>query len=221
VSNTKIIGFVAKLAEKTGTTGRGKPWVLYSCKIEKPDGTEYPDWYSFGFEKPKFAEGDYIEFDAVQDGKYWKFVEGSGKKPKNAPARAAKQQPSPAAGGKTGFAGRGGFTPRAEDPVRQRQIVEQHSQEMAARLLDTLLANKALPLSKADTKAGEALRYAEIIAAWKKLTVEAAQDIITGRLLASIADAGAVDGEQTDGDASVAEETEAVEETEAEADDGF
>jgi hypothetical protein len=64
----------------------------------------------------------------------------------------------------------------------------QHSQSVAAELIGILLAHNALPVSKADTKAGEAKRFAEIVAAYNKLTVQAFNDAMTCRLLKFVAD---------------------------------
>ena len=187
MSQTIFKGFVAKLGKKEGTGKRG-PWTLYSAKLEKEDGTEYQEWISFGFDDPGIAEGDYIEVKAVQDNGRWKAEQH--RKPKNPPARKPKAQGQGGGGFRKGFGG-GGFGKSPTNPEDVKRIAYANARDHAIRIVDLLLANDALPLTKASTKAGEAVRYEEILAAVNKLTVQLQIDGTTLRLLESVADAGA------------------------------
>lgn len=195
-----VEGFVEKLFVKEGTSARGK-WVAYSIKLQRASGEVDPRFYQFGFTKPGFGEGDFIRFEAeIKDDKAAKFIEGSGSKPKNPPAKpAAPQQPS--AGGRPG--GGGGFKQRppvesklfgrigqnsTEDDIRR--ICYSNARSAALEAVAVLLANDGLVTSTAKTKGGEAKRYDEIVAAIDKLTVKYFFDAAGGRLLTSVADEG-------------------------------
>jgi len=184
-------GFIAKIGTKEGTSARGK-WTAYSFKVEKDDGSEYEDWVNFGFERPPFKEGDYIEFQADQNERgFLQYIKGTGKPIKNPPARASAKQSgnavsgNPATGAGTGTAGSTAANAGAD---RQTQIVLQHSQEIAIRVVAVLLTNDALPMSEAKTKAGTAKRFNEIMAFVDKLTVKYHNDAATGRILTTVAD---------------------------------
>lgn len=199
-------GFVAKINTKDGRGKRG-PWTLYTGKIEKADGTEYPDWVSFGFDAPPFKEGDYIAFDVEVEGDRVKAVKGTFKKPKNPPQRQRKgggggQQAASgggqkkASGGSYSSSGGGKFDgtgiQNRTNPVDAQRMGLTASRTAALEAVSILLANGALPLTKAGTKAGEAARYEEITKALDKLTVRFYQDVVTGRLLETVADEGKV-----------------------------
>lgn len=181
MSGQTIQGFVAKLNSKNGTKKDGTPWTLWSALIENADGTEF-GWVSFGFERPKFNEGDFIQVDVEKKGEYTNAVKGTGSKPKNPPARTTAR---------TGAVGVPESGSGGEGANRQTQIVMQHSQDVAIQLVKLLLDNKALPLTGATTKASEAKRNEEIVAAVDKYTVQFYNDAVTGRLLDVVADAGA------------------------------
>jgi hypothetical protein len=200
----KVAGFVEKIFERSGTNARGN-WTAYSIKVQKEDGTVDPMYYQFGFEKPKFAEGDYITFDAVRkDDKAASYVDGSGKKPKNGPAKPPKPQ-APAGGynGPRKGGGGGGFKPRepvtselfgkigqnsTEDDIRRISLASARTAALEA--VSVLLTHDGLVTSAANTKAGQAQRYDEIVAAIDKLTVKYFFDGASGRLLESVADEG-------------------------------
>jgi hypothetical protein len=170
-------GFVAKISYKEGTSKRGK-WRLYSAKIEKEDGTEYDDWISFGFDKPTVNEGDYVSIETEADDKGYQKVK-SVKKLKNPPAKAAVPTTS------------GASTPAAAS--RDASIHYQSSRKDAIAVLGLLIAKDALPLTQAKVAAGVAKRYEEIMALVDKLTVRYYFDIGTQRVLANVADEGAVE----------------------------
>jgi len=209
VSSEKYRGFVARIGVKDGKAKKPpyRAYKLFSVKIEKEDGTEYADWVGFGFDPVPFSEGDFVEFEAEKgDNGYINFVKGTGTLVKNPPARAsAKKAGSPSAG--TGTEGDTGSS--SGDANRQTQIVLQHSQEMAVRMVELLHGLDALPISAAATKAGEAKRFSEVNAIVDKLTVRFYNDVVTGRLLTTVADTvqdtkadgaipGADDGKQED-----------------------
>jgi hypothetical protein len=174
-------GFVVKINEKSGRGKKG-PWTLYSAKLEKEDGTEYPEWLSLGFDAPKFKEGDFISLQAEKNDRgYLAAIEGTGKVFKNAPARNKK--------GSAGSASSGAADSSSGTAGPKRGGVDWNG--ATARAVETanlLLAAGALPLSGAKTKAGEAKRFDEVVAVVDKLTVKFYNDSITLRLLETVAD---------------------------------
>lgn len=185
----KLEGFVNKLNTKSGVGKRG-PWTLYSFILELADGTESP-WVSYGFEQPPFKEGEYIAFETDEkDGRH-NFNKGSGRKPANPPERAkpaVQGKAAPANAGASKAVNSASATVSGSTADRQTSIVMQHSQEMAITAVGILLSNDALPTSGAATKAGEAKRFSEIMAAFDKLTVKFYNDAATGRLLETVSD---------------------------------
>jgi hypothetical protein len=202
MSKYTVIGFVEKINEKNGNSPRG-PWTAYSVKIQDATtGDVNPLWFQFGFEKPGFAEGDYIEFEAEpKNDKAAQFVAGSGKKPKNPPAKPAA--PAKTGGGGGGFKAAkvtkselfgdiGGYN--TEDDIKR--ITLACSRTAAVDVIIALLEHDALPMSGAKSKAGQSKRYAEVLAMIDKLTVRYFFDNATGRLLNDIDDEGAVGREE-------------------------
>lgn len=203
---TQYAGFVAKIGHKSGNGKRG-PWNLYSVKLEKEDGSEHP-WISLGFrdDPPPFKEGEYITVEAnPNDRGDLAYVEGSGKKPKNPPARAAKQSSSRGSGassGNGGFrkGGNGGGGYKADgtgisnrtNPEDAKRMSYANARSSAIEVIGLLIANKALPLSAGTAKAGEAKRFDEVLKAIDKLTVEYYNDGMSLRKLETVADAGVV-----------------------------
>lgn len=179
-------GSVVKIAEKSGRNRRG-PWTRYSF-ITEENGQE-SGWVGFGFEAPPFKEGDYIEYETEEDDQgRVQYKKGTGRiipKPAAAP-RAEPASPTAAAACNSQSSG-----PSSYD-ARQQQIVLQHSQEMAIHAVAVLLKHDSLPTTGAKTKAGEAKRFEEIIAAVDKLTVKFYNDVVTGRLLYNVPDMGVI-----------------------------
>jgi hypothetical protein len=169
-------GWVKKLNSKDGQAKSGRPYTLWSAKLEKEDGTEYDNWISFGFTKPEIKEGDYVKITAEQDGKYLQVKEV--KRLKNAPARVVAK----------GAEG----TNQNVSTSTQVSIHYQSARKDALQAIDILIKSDALPISAAKTKAGEAKRYVELLALIDKLTVQFFYDAQTHRLLATVADAGAI-----------------------------
>ena len=207
----KVEGFVEKIFVKEGTNARGA-WQAFSIKVQRASGEVDPRFYQFGFERPKFKEGDYVAFEAeVKDDKAAKFIEGTGHKPKNPPARPAAPVQGGGKGGYQGKGGGGGYKPRppvesklfgqigqnsTEDDVRR--ISYASARTAALEAVSILLANDALPMSVAKTKAGQASRYDEVTAAIDKLTVEYFYDSASGRKLTTVADAGSKESRVTE-----------------------
>jgi hypothetical protein len=188
----EIKGFVKKLNVKEGTGKRGA-WKAYSGRIELDDGTEFDGWVSFGFEAPPFKEGDYVKFSAEKDDKgYLKMLKGSGKVSKNPPARATTQN---AAGVETPV---GDFN-RQTNPEDARRMGYANARTAAIEVIKLLVEVDGLPLTKAVTKAAEAKRFDEVLAAVDKLTVRFYNDGVSLRQLTVVADtfvaSDAADGE--------------------------
>jgi hypothetical protein len=171
-------GFLKKINEKTGRGKRG-PWILYSGKIEKEDGTEYDDWISFGFDKPSVKEGDYVTITTKEDAKGYQKVE-TVEQHKNAPAKAG-----------AAVASRAGSNVAAPSGGKERSIHYQSARKDAITMLECLISIDALPITSAKTKAGEAKRYEELMDLVDKLTVRYYNDTETQRILETVADEGA------------------------------
>jgi hypothetical protein len=180
----QVKGFVLRLDTKQGNT-RGRAWKVYNALIENLDGTEY-GWVGFGFDAPSFKDGDYIEFQVEEKDGRRNAVKGTGSKPKNPPARANKTVATKASGT---VASQDGFN-RQTNPVDAERMSYSAARGHAIDVVKLLLDQKALPLTKATTGAGEAKRFEEITAAVDKLTVQYTRDSITGRLFDVVADAG-------------------------------
>lgn len=190
-------GRVAKIPAPREGKGKRGAWFTYSFAIEaKPKDI----WYNLGFnKKPAFQEGDFVQFDAEENENGYLTVVGEVTRAKNAPARdnagAGSAEGSGNAGRQssadkgTNGASVGAATVEAD---RQTQIVLQHSQDVATRVVDLLLRSDALPTSEAKSKAGTAKRFDEILASVDKLTVKYFKDVVTARLLSTIVDMGVV-----------------------------
>jgi hypothetical protein len=171
-------GFIQKIGVKTGKGKRPpyKPYTLYSLKLADENGVELEQWFGAGFDKPDVKEGDYILLTAEQnDGGYW---DVKGIKPlKNAPAKASAAPASNVSSGSS--------------ISTQASIHYQSSRNAAIEVIKLLVETKSLPVSSAQTKAGEAKRYEEIMALIDKLTVRFYVDTETQRILESVTDEGA------------------------------
>jgi hypothetical protein len=188
---TQYRGFVSKLVTRNSEPGAKRRWTAYSFRVEKEDGTEYEEWFSYGFEAPPFQEGAFIEFEAQKDDRgYLKYVQGTGKQIKNPPARAAAKRSGVVGNGVESLP-QSATAPVAKDSSasndRQTSIVLQHSQEMALRAVAILLEHDGLPMSTAKTAAGTAKRFAEINAMIDKLTRRFYDDTNSDRILTLVA----------------------------------
>lgn len=173
-------GEVAFVDERSGTTKRGRAWTAYSLKLKLENG-ELSEKLDAGFEKPAVKKGDYIEVVTEKNDRGYEAI--SSIKAAEAPKAKPVHTAIPNQAQQTAEVG----------ADRQTQIVLQHSQEMAIAEVALLLEHEALPITGASTKAATAKRYEEIHQAIKKLTVELYNDVVTGRVLENVADAGVVD----------------------------
>lgn len=177
------VAFVQKVNSKSGTNRNGNPYTLYSLKLSDKDGNELPGWYQCGFDRPPCKEGDYVKLEATPKGNNFDVVKGSIKVSKNPPAAPTPRSSSPS--GASGTSKGGGRT--------QQNIHYQNSRTAAIGVVELLIDNKALPLVKADSKAGAESRYEVIVGAVNKLTVQFFNDLETLRLLETVSDAGEID----------------------------
>lgn len=191
-------GFVTKLTSKSGTSPKtGRAYTKYSFIVEDEQGNE-SGWITYGFEKPPFSEGNFIEFEVTENNGFKDYKKGSGKIISNPPPKASARASTANSGPSTG-SGNAKERPAAVGGVeagpadRQTQIVLQHSQEMAIAAVNVLLTHDALPIIGTKSKAGEAKRFEEIVSAIDKLTVKFHNDVATGRLLGAVADMGIVE----------------------------
>jgi hypothetical protein len=185
---SEFTGFVAKILKKEGVSAKGRPWKAYSVRLEKEDGTEYDQWFSSGFEKPEFNEGDYVKINTSPDAKGYEVIRHS-KRVKNAPAKSTSRK-----GVAVGISQNNSAPAAANGRTSsntQQSIHYQSSRKDAIEVIQLLLANAALPMTAAKTKAGEAKRYEEIMALVDKLTVRFYNDAETHRILESVADEAA------------------------------
>ncbi len=86
----EFIGFVEKIGEKHGTGRNGKPYTMYSMKLQEADGSVLDTWFKLGFNRPtKFKEGDHIKFEATFNEKYnnWDVDQQNVKVNKNPPKK--------------------------------------------------------------------------------------------------------------------------------------
>ena len=66
----QVTGQIESIGEKNGTAKTGKPYTMYSVKV---NGT----WHGAGFDKPAYGEGQIVTFEMVQNGQYQNMKKGS------------------------------------------------------------------------------------------------------------------------------------------------
>ena len=172
-----VKGRISKINARSVNTRRG-PSTSYSLRLVGNDGVEIDKWFSAGFKKPDASEGDYVKLTVDTNERGFHDVKELKRlKQDAAPPLPAKSAPAASGGGSF--------------ESRQANIHYQSSRKDAVEIVRLLLANDALPMSEAKTKAGTAKRYDEIVAFVNKLTVQFFFDVETLRLTKSVADAGA------------------------------
>lgn len=204
----RLEGVVTKINQKPYQSRRGSGFVS-SFALREDSGSE--SWVTFGFDKePPFEEGDRIRVNTTEKNGYLTYVEGSGEiipKPTVSASTVgstvgSSDKPGSATVGSTGGASQstvsGYDTRAAKESDRQGQIVWQHSQDVAIAKIGLLLQHDGLPMSTAKTKASQAQRFAEISAAIDKETVKAYNDVLTRRVLTTVADPGVIDTSAAD-----------------------
>lgn len=173
-----IRGYVRKIVKKEGTGKRG-PWTLTSVKLTNEDGSaEREPWYSAGFKGVPFAEGDYVEVTikpSSRDG-YFDLDAASAKKI----APPAKQQAAAAVASLA--------TATMPATTKDKNINLQSARSAAIELVRLQIDKGGLALPKKTPDI-----YAVIRSAVDKETVQFYHDAMTGRLLESVADAGALE----------------------------
>lgn len=124
----QVTGTLKSINQKHGK-GKNGPWTLYRIGVDtgKPDY----EWFGFGFEAPKVAEGSLISFEATE-GKYgWDADPATVKLEKKASAVAQKYN--------------------ATQDTKQDSIVRQNATSTAVAALNTMIANdffKLPPMAK-------------------------------------------------------------------------
>lgn len=185
---------------KKKVDGRSGPITAYSGKITKPDGEEYEDWVSFGFKKPECEQGDHVEILTVKEKGFWQAkdvtITQKGDQGEDDPSEETPAKDS--GSGKSGTRASHASSGRQASPssstgtkstATSKQIHYQNSRTAALGLADLLLKHKAVPLTAAATKSGEAARFEEVTALVDKLTVKLYHDLETFRLVNDIEDA--------------------------------
>jgi hypothetical protein len=170
-----IEGYLTETDAKAGTTKKGRPYTSYRGQIQ---GT----WYSFGFDKPPVAKGDYVRAEIGDVNGYQQIL------------RSERIDPPTAQPPIKTMTGIGAPTPAAPATGfrdRNDSIVYQSSRKDAIALVELLIAQNALPVSEAKTKAGVSKRFEEIMALVDKITVQYYYDVNTLRNLERVQDAGA------------------------------
>lgn len=173
-------GYIEKLIKKDGTKANGQKWFKHSFILS--DGETESGWIGTDFNVQFPAkEGDYLTLEAEEDrGGYLVVKKGTAKIVKDPPAKKGKSTPAGNDASATGGS------------AKNAVVGYQNARTAAIQIVTLALENKALPVTKTDSKAGEATRYQQILDAIDKLTVRLYHDADTLRLLDSVADEGAV-----------------------------
>ena len=66
----QVTGAIQSIGEKNGTGKTGKPYTMYSVKVNG-------DWHNAGFDKPSYGEGQTVSFEMEQNGQYQNMKKGS------------------------------------------------------------------------------------------------------------------------------------------------
>ena len=170
MSEQKVKGIVKKYHTKSGTGKRG-PWTKHSVLLDNDQ------WYNFGFDAPNppvqegFEVG--IAYEVGQYGNDVKRHKVLSDKPTHAPGNGSS--------GGTGNVG----------------MAWGNASNVAASVLESLVAMDALPITAASGKANKAKRFDEILEIFDKLRVKLykdAEDI--NRVLDNVADFGDIQDEE-------------------------
>lgn len=191
-----IQGFVKEITTKAGVSRNNKPWTLYGLVIVSDAGRDLGR-FGAGFDAPACKQNDYVKFEveATADGKYFNVKAGT--------LQVSQRQRTPPAAAAATLAGPSSAEQR---DATQKEIRYQASRNAAVEVLKILGSAKALPITAAATKAGEAKRYDEILAILDKLTVRFNNDTETFRVLDRVQDEGEIDSPpDLTGDAAAAE----------------
>ena len=162
-------GVVKKIHTKTGTGKKG-PWTLYRVLIDD-------EWYGAGFDKPKFEEGQTVMVK-YEEGQYGREIKRS--KVTNAEKQTTGTGPSAVKG--AGY---------------EKGMAWGNASNVAATLISKMADIEALPLTAVGSKTTKAVRFNEFMELYNKLRVQLYNDALdVDRVLAKVADAGAVEEEE-------------------------
>lgn len=189
------VAFVEKLHQKSGTARNGRPYTLYSLKLQSKNGEVLPGWFQCGFQAPACKEGDFIKLEATPKGDNFEVVAGSIQVSKNPPVKPASpvQEPAQGRGGAAApkrstkserFGEIGGYNTEDDIARMTYSAARGHAIEVAK----LLIAEGGIKLVKSDTKAGAASRFDLITETIDKLTVVYFNDSAGLRKLDTIAD---------------------------------
>lgn len=170
-----IEGVVEFFNRKDGTGRNGKPYTIYSVKV---DGS----YYSFGFEAPNPApeKGDRVKigFETSQNGQYTNNDVKQFKILEKAPADSSAK-----GNGNTSSGGAG-----------NQGMAWGNASNVAATLIAKMVDVDALPLTGAQGKANKAKRFDEFLEMFDKLRVKLYKDSLDiDRVLEQHADFGEVE----------------------------
>jgi hypothetical protein len=184
-----FVGYIRNTKSNNGVSKAGRPWSSYNAEIHTEKGVQK---ISFGFDKPTVSEGDYVELEANLN-KGFMEVDKSTVKRIDPPKAAAVPAGTKAVASDAEFKNRvtSDIVPdynRQTNPEDARRMTYAAARSASIELAAVLLANDALPTSKAQNKGGSAKRFNEIVAAVDKLTVKYFHDGLTLRLLETVAD---------------------------------
>lgn len=188
-------GFVVKIFTSESKPGAKRSWTAYSIKLMGEDGNELEPYFQLGFDKPSFAEGDFIQVEAerVSESAH-RLVEGGDHKiiaAEHAPSKPEANKPAKGQSNASGGGGKNGYWEAKE--VYDREVVSPRitfsgSQARALELLKVLFEADALPITKTAGKANKAKRFEEIMAVYDKLTTRLYHDAYTQRVLEYVQD---------------------------------
>ncbi len=206
-----FIGWIAKLSSREGKWNKS----AYSAKVLKEDGTEYPQWFRFGFlASSPVEEGDYVKLLASEVTDKYVTVDKVIKGNKPAPKAVGNSGP----GGSNGSGGTSAGSPSApyNSDVASAQRAYHAARGTAVEFISACLQAGAFPLPAVTQKAGKAKAFELLTEAVDKMTVKYFRDAMpefegTYRLLETVEDAGT---EKEDKTAPLPDDT-------AEEDDGF
>lgn len=188
---TAFSGRVAKIYANPFTSKKtGKPGTAYKLVIASETGQEFPGVGGF-FDPPACEVGDSVSVSATENNGYYNVVKGSLKVTAKAAPIQVQVPHSAAAGTSVTYAGPVVGAPRTgykTNPEDAKRITYQASLSRAIETVVALLANKALPISAAASKAAESDRFDTVLAAIDKLTVRYFNDAMTLRRLETVAD---------------------------------
>lgn len=180
-------GTVTNTSRKDGVGKNGKPYTLFSGKVDNSDL-----FLNFKFKDPGISKGDIIEYDGEPSstGKGFDVTRHRVVGKSEVPAAAASSAAPSGGGGSRDdyWAKKEAYDKENTQPRIQYQNARSH----ALQFLEILATQDGLPITAATGKANKAKRYDELKEILDKLTVEFFYDTSKLRVLERVADAGDV-----------------------------